>query len=230
MKNLCVIGLLAMLGLANTAPAQIVQLPSVSNFSYSGGGWVPDAGSVGLAGNSYASSGASSAGWGPYRSRASGSVYGTSSVSASVQIIDIQALDDAILSTAGPASKRAVAAPLNSTASDLATPSGRSVVGSYSAQGAGPNIDPGKWQRVLAGGHPSMPAHSEVAESDIRHYLKMGQEAEAVNRVVAARVYYRMAAEAMTPEMRERYESILAQRAEAARVSAAQIKADRLGF
>ena len=64
---LCLAGLLA-----GTANSQVVQLPSVHNFSYSGGAWVPDGGSASLAGNSYARSGSVSKGWGPYGTRASG--------------------------------------------------------------------------------------------------------------------------------------------------------------
>ena len=188
---------------AGIGRAQVVQLPSVHNFSYSGGAWVPDAGSASLAGNSYARSGSVSKGWGPYGTRASGSSYGTSNSSVSVQIIDLQALDDAILSAN-------VANP--SPQVRTATTTRRSLVGASTPTRTAPRTDPGKWQRVLAGGQPTVPVHTSLAEADIRFYLKMGQEAEAANRIMAARVYYRMAVDAMTPEMQTRYAKIISDR------------------
>ncbi len=83
---ICFIG-----SLASAAHSQVVQLPSVRNFSYSGGALVPDGGSASLGGNMYASSGSVSRGWGPYSTRASGSTFGTSTSSVSVQIIDLRA-------------------------------------------------------------------------------------------------------------------------------------------
>ena len=189
--------------LAGNSHSQVVQLPSVHNFSYSGGAWVPDAGSASLAGNTYARSGSVSNGWGPYRTRASGSSFGTSNSSVAVQIIDLRALDDAILSST-------VANPNPQVRT--ATTTGRSLVGGSAPTGIAPKGDPGKWQRVLAGGQPTIPVHTSLAEADIRFYLKMGEQAEAANRIMAARVYYRMAIEAMTPEMQTRYAKILSDR------------------
>lgn len=213
--------------LTGSAVGQVVQLPSVASFSYSGSALVPDGGTVGLAGNAYAASSSSSTGWGPYGQRASGSMYGSSGVSASVQIIDLQALDEAILSSGTRGAGKAK--PTTSTSSSTMPPA-RSVVGGVSQQGPGPSIDPGKWQRVLAGGYPSIPAHTQLAESDIRYYLKMGQEAEAANRIVSARVYYRMAIEAMTPDMKVRYERTLVEREESRKAEAERAKADRMRF
>jgi len=188
---------------ASSVNAQVVQLPSVRNFSYSGGASVPDGGSASLAGNTYGRSGTVSNGWGPYGTRASGSFFGTTNSSASVQIIDLRALDDAILSSNGANPNPQVR---------TATTTGRTIVGSSTPSGTAPRLDPGKWQRVLAGGQPTVAVHTSLAEADIRFFLKMGQEAEAANRVMAARVYYRMAIEAMTPEMQARYEKILSDR------------------
>ena len=200
-KIILVFGLAACL--ASRANSQVVQLPSVHNFSYSGGAWVPDGGSASLSGSRYARSGTTSNGWGPYGTRASGSSFGTTNSSASVQIIDLQALDNAILSSN-------VANPNPQV--KTATTTGRSLVGSSVPTGTAPRHDPGKWQRVLGGGQPTVPVHTSLAEADIRFYLKLGQEAEAANRVMAARVYYRMAIEAMTPEMQARYAKILSDR------------------
>ncbi len=208
----------------STGLSQVVQLPSFRNFSYSGGALVPDQGSAAMAGNSYASSGSVTSGWGPYGTRASGHTFGTSLSSASVQIIDLRALDDAILGTnLGSSSARAAAPQAIVNAS---TPTRRSLVGGgVNAAPITPLTDPGKWQRVLAGGHPSVPVHTSLAESDIRFYLKMGQDAEAANRLMAARVYYRMAVDAMTPEMQVRYAKIISDRKEAAAAEAAAAKA-----
>ncbi len=194
--------------------SQVVQLPSYHTFSYSGAAWVPDGGSASLAGNSYARSGTVSNGWGPYGTRASGSSFGTSNLSASVQIIDLRALDDAILASnvATPSIANPSIANPNPQAK-TATTRGRSLVSAQApTTGTSAITDPGKWQRVLAGGQPTVPIHTSLAEADIRFYLKMGQEAEAANRVAAARVYYRMAVEAMTPEMQVRYAKILSDR------------------
>ncbi len=213
-------------GLVNLAPAQVVQLPSVSTFSYSGAAWVPDGGTAALAGNSTARSASVNSGWGPYGPRASGSMYGTSAVSASVQIIDLQALDEAILSTRIPQPVASAPRTPNRTPNN----SSRNLVGGAAAPGPAAHADPGKWQRVLAGGHPSTLVHSQTSEADIRFYLKMGQEAEAANRVIAARVYYRMAVEAMTPQMKDRYQRNLADRAAAEKAAAALVKTDRQRF
>ena len=175
-----------------------------------------------MAGNSYASSGSVSSGWGPYGTRASGQTFGTSVSNTSVQIIDLRALDDAILGTNG---SKAAATP--QAIVNAASPTRRSLVGGgVNAAPITPLTDPGKWQRVLAGGHPTVPVHNSLAEADIRFYLKMGQDAEAANRLMSARVYYRMAVEAMTPEMQARYARIIEERKEAAAAEAAAAKAN----
>jgi len=70
-----------------------------------------------------------------------------------------------------------------------------------------------------------------VAEADIRYFLARGAEAEQANHIVAARVYYRMAVEAMTPELIQRYQQILAEReAEEAQQRAAADQANRQSF
>jgi hypothetical protein len=51
-----------------------------------------------------------------------------------------------------------------------------------------------------------------LAEDDVRYFLMRGKEAELAHRIQASRVYYRMAMEAMTPEMLERYHRIVEQR------------------
>ncbi len=213
---------IVVLTFAASANSQVVQLPSYRTFSYSGGALVPDQGSASIAGNAYASTGTTSRGWGPYGTRASGNTFGTSQSSVSMQIIDLRALDDAILSAnIGPTNPAGIASPTRVARGTSVTATGRSTVSGSSPTQITPMTDPGKWQRVLGGGQPTVPVHTSLAEADIRFYLKMGQEAEAANRLSAARVYYRMAVEAMTPEMVARYEKIQADRKAAAEAEAA---------
>ncbi len=200
-----------------SALGQVVQLPSFRSFSYTGSAWVPDGGTTSLGGTRYSTSGSTSRGWGPYGARASGGTRGGSSLSATVQIIDLQALDDAILSA--NVSRDPNAAPVVSAGLPTAAGGGRSVL---SGLGSEPyqrtsvvSADPNQWQRVLSGGgNPNELQESQI-ESDIRYYLRMGHDAEKANRILASRVYYRMAIQAMTPEMVERYQQIMAERKEA---------------
>lgn len=194
------------------ADAQVVQLPSYGTFSYSGAVSVPDQGTAVLGGNSYAASGSNSRGFGPYSTRSTGRNFGTSNASVSVKIIDLQAMDEAILSSATTPNSPAV--------KSIQTQYGRSLAGAaYQQPDYTPMQDPGRWQRVLAGGHPQTTVHTGLAESDIRYYLQLAKNAENNNRMAAARVYYRMAIEAMTPEMQERYAKVLDDR-EAAKAEA----------
>jgi hypothetical protein len=63
-----------------------------------------------------------------------------------------------------------------------------------------------------------------LLESDIRYYMQKGKAAEDAGSLLAARVYYKMARDLMTPELMERYERQVAERqaAEEARVKAEQ--------
>lgn len=199
---------------AAVVQAQVVQLPAVRNFSYSGSAWVPDAGTASLGGSSYSASSSVGRGWGPYSSRASGAVTAGSSLSASVQIIDLQALDDAILSANIPHNTQA---PKVVSAGSPAANGGRQFLTTTTTpHTADRNIvarNPNAWRLALAGVSSAQSPQSEsLVESDIRFYLKRGKEAEQANRILSARVYYRMAMEAMTPEMVERYRQILEER------------------
>ena len=78
------------------------------------------------------------------------------------------------------------------------------------------NPDPGQWQRALAGsGDSTTRLHASLTEANIRYYLERGKRAEQANHLRAARVYYRLAVESMSPQMIERYHKILAERAAA---------------
>lgn len=196
--------------------SQVVQLPSVRNFSYSGSAWVPDAGTGSLASNRYSRSGSSSRGFGPYAARSGGKSRGGSSLVASTQIIDLKALDDAILSanvdqSKGLTSVLSAGSPAAGGRNYLSGLSSGPYAGSRQM-----NPDPGQWQRAMSGGSRLADhRHQSIVEADIRFYLLRGKEAEAANRLNSAQVFYRMAIEAMTPEMVERYHSILEQRKKA---------------
>ncbi len=64
-------------------------------------------------------------------------------------------------------------------------------------------------QRALADDMKPEAVPAAIAESNIRYYLKLGREAENAGRIQSSRVYYRMAMEAMTPELIERYNRLV---------------------
>lgn len=219
----------------SSVTAQVVQLPSTRNFSYSGSAWVPDAGTASLGGTGYTSSSAVQRGWGPYAGRAAGGGMGANSLTASVQIIDLKALDDAILGanvSRDPNSPAIVSA--NSPAADgtrnfLSTSAlGASMPGPGTTPSSVP--DANRWQRALTGDGIGRTVNPSQTESDIRFYLLKGKQAELANRVLASRVYYRMAIEAMTPEMIQRYEAILVEREAAEEELRKRNRTDRIKF
>lgn len=228
--------------------AQIVQLPSVYNFSSSGAVLVPDGGSTMLGGSGYARQGSTSSGFGPLSSRALAGSAGGSTLSASVQIIDLEALDQAILASATPRTSMAgQTAPAATTAvGPAATPAAddshdagqRARLSSRypdSTRELSANntdrvgADPGKWQRVLSGSGEPTAVNASMVESNVRYYVELGEQAERSGSVQAARVYYRLARQAMTPELVTQYENALRTRAAeaAARGAAEQEQARR---
>ena len=212
--------------------AQVIQLPSVHNFSYSGSAWVPDGGSASLGGHSGYGATSATRGFGPYSSRSTSANLGGSSVTISAQVIDLAALDQALLNSNVPSSQIKPGSTVISADSPAADGIRSYLTNSTAREDEARGSDRYRdWQRVLAGGSDVSLQHPAVVESNIRYYLRMGKEAEQANRILASRVYYRMAMEAMTPELTERYEKILADRkiAEAAEREAAK-KASRKSF
>ncbi len=225
--------------------AQVVQLPSYRSFSYGGSALVPDGGTSSLGGTRYSTSTSTRSGWGPYSNRAVSGNAGGTSLSAAVQIIDLDALDAAILSSANrtpratqpTASVRASSALLASRANeldkgnkaDLDTKKSATYLAENVSQRAG--ADPGHWQRALAGGADGRVNNFSTLENDIRYYLVKGRDAENAGSPLAARVYYKMARDAMSPELTNRYLQIVAEReaAEEARIKA-EIEAGRRSF
>ncbi len=236
-------------GIQAEVQAQVVQLPSSRSLNYSGSVSVPDGGTAALGGISGSSYGSNRGGWGPYSSRSSASSAGGSSLSASVQIIDLAALDEAILAgdvshSADP--RRPDSAVTSNSTSSAADSDGSSAMTASAATSRATSqhatyltdtpsmrigADPGKWQRVLAGDGDQLGRNPTLLESDIRYYLKQGESAEKSGSLMAARVYYKMARDLMTPELIQRYERIVAQRqlAEEARIKA-EVEAVRRRF
>ncbi|MCA9134325.1 MAG: hypothetical protein KDA45_14250 [Planctomycetales bacterium] len=223
--------------------AQVVQLPSYRSFSYRGAASIPDGGTGTLGGTGYSATSRTSRGFTPWSSRASGSRVGGTSLTASVQIIDLQAMDEALLAIPrGAAAGDDTAAAVASTPPDFnaaGTKVGAAVASTAEddldrlSQAAPPlaratRDDPGRWQRVLSGGGQSTAATSLTAESDIRFYLSRGREAEQAGSLLAARVYYKMAMDAMTPELLDRYHRAAADR-QAADKAAEQAEKEKLG-
>ena len=204
------------------AEAQVVQLPSTRSLSYSGSVSVPDGGTAALGGGSSSVYGSRRNGWGPFSSQSSASGVGGSSLTASVTIIDLSAMDEAILGSAASVAGQAgnSANPDTSTMASRNSPtSERSAVGLKThattlAENSSERVgaDPGKWQRVLSGESARASSNPTLLESDIRYHLLRGEAAEKAGSLIAARVYYKMARDLMTPELVERYQRILAER------------------
>ena len=213
-----------------SASAQVVQQPAFRTFSYTGGAWVPDQGTASLGGTNYARRSSVTRGWGPYAPRAAGSSRGGNSLSVSVQVIDLNALDEAMLNApsstpASPTDPNAKpgAAPAASAAAARQRLAGvkRTVVTTTDRYVLDKGIvtrDPNAYARALKGHDVPLQkaALPSQVEEDVRFYLQRGQEAEAANRINAARVYYQMAFEAMPPDLIQRYLRIKEERKKAA--------------
>lgn len=231
--NMLLLGCTTLFGiLGSVCQAQVVQQPSFRTFSYTGGAWVPDQGTASLGGSTYSRTGSTSRGWGPYAPRAAGGSLGGSSLSASVTIIDLDALDQAMLNAP---------LPQGSTVTDASSTQQPGTSGQSTAQAARRrlagarktivsttskySVDKGivaddhtAYMRAIKGHNPPLQkaAIPSQIEEDVRYYIQQGQQAEAANRLIAARVYYRMAFEAMPPELVARYKKIMDLRAKEA--------------
>ena len=222
----CVFAAICCTFLSQHCQAQVVQLPVVHNFSYTGGAIVPDAGTAYLGGNMHSGSGSVSRGGGPWnQNRAFGSTTGASHMSASVQVIDLAAMDEAILNANVPAK---VIANNNRTlpvSEQAAADQARKFLTNYSKMNTAREGDPSYRNLNPAQGLAKPEAvDPSLAEANVRYYLKMGQEAETAHRIQSARVYYKMAVEAMTPELMERYQRVLEQREKAEKEKAKAAK------
>lgn len=200
--------------LADFAQAQVIQLPTTRNFSFSGGALVPDSGTAHLGGVGYGSQSSLSRGGPLLSNRAVGMRGGATGVAVSAEIIDLDALDQAILNTHVQQTQLPVQASNkgSSTATDDADKARRFISGYRSVSGVDEPTDYRDFNRSLRSRPETKVVQESLAESNIRYYLKRGQEAENANRIQSARVYYRMALESMTPQLLERYHRVLAER------------------
>lgn len=225
------------------AIGQVVQQPAFRNFSYTGGAWVPDQGTGTFGGATYGQSSSVGRGFGPYAPRGRGGGMGASSLTASVTIIDLDALDQAMLTSPSTPSAPRSSAPRSSASSSASTVGPLAPAGSNTSADSGmPPVrrivgdqrkvinasesfrvdrgivasDPNAYVRALHGHDPRLKtaAIPSQVEEDVRYFLTEGQKAEAAGRIIAARVYYRMAMEAMPPELLARYQRIMQERAE----------------
>ena len=193
------------------AAGQVVQLPSVQSFSYSGGASVPDHGDATLGGYRTRRGTSSISGAGPLASRSVGSQASGGSSSVSATIIDLQAMDEAILNQ--PADTPALAASnyaVRSTGTPIMNTLTPHLYGQRTTRASVPVNDPNAWQIAL--GTP--PAKPEVGRSSARndtaarYYMLKSREATIAGRNAAARVYYQLAYDELTPEQRTRYQNI----------------------
>lgn len=190
--------------------AQVVQLPSMHTFSYSGTVSAPDAGIDYLAGVQNSSQGSATRGWGPYAGRAAGSAISGGQLSLSAMIIDLKAMDDAILGTTSPA------VPVQGAKTTGPNPMSAQPFG-Y-ARTSRPPVDPNGWQLALSSNTTNVSSlRDDQASADVRYYLDKAEESMRANRLAAARVFRRMAFERMTPELRNKME----ERAKAIRAASA---------
>lgn len=203
----------ALLGVccALTARAQVVQLPSVQTFGTSGAVSVPDSGDGYLGGNRSMRSGSGAAGYGPVRNRSIGSQSGAGSMSATAVVLDLQAMDQAILQQAekGPLPSSFTGRSYNTPVVNTLTPK---FYTRQTRQGSTRTVvDPNAWQIALGAsgaaeiGHAGALVHDDT---DVRYYMQKAAEANYLGRISASQVYYQMALDRLTPEQRKRMQQI----------------------
>lgn len=231
--------LTCVVAIADRGYCQVVQLPSVRNFSLTGGVSVPDGGTASLGGIGYSATSRSVRGPLPLGTRAMGGVAAGASLSVSAQIIDLVAMDEALLGRQPGALAASVpAASMGSISTTSATPAA-ATGGPLDPQNAARNrlktaggllsstkdlrprrVTPDHWVRILSSedpaGHRSDPtvAPPELAEANTHHFLRLGREAEQAGRPHSASVYYRMAVDAMSPQLKQRYQAALDRQAQ----------------
>lgn len=222
--------LLALSLIAAEAQAQVVQQPVVRNFGYAGSALVPDSGTAVLGGNLGRQSSSVSRGFGPFGRRTAGNSLGGRSMSVSVTIIDLNALDEALLNApisdkpetapkinAGPLAPKQ---PLTMAPRIVGAPRKILSVGQPNDLPTGITAtDSNAYTRALVGHKLGFQpaAVKSLREDDVRYYIEEGQKAEKAGRIVSARVYYRMAMDSLTPDIVARYEKILAKKKEDAK-------------
>lgn len=193
--------------------AQVVQLPAVGNFGVSTTVSVPDQGTASLGGTGRSSYGATTRGAGPLASRASGGQNSANSASISATIIDLAAMDEALLNM--PADKPNVP---NYTVRRTGTKIVNTLTPHhYDRERVRPPVapQPYDWMRALGpqGNDQYESAESKVHDgSNVRYFMERAAESHSLGHAAAAKVYYQMALDRMTPAQRQRMDEVRAKR------------------
>lgn len=205
----------SLLASSREASAQVVQLPAVQTFGYSGSVSVPDQGQANIGGVTRQGSGSTTRAGAPLSTRATGSQTGGGATIVSASIIDLNAMDEAILNLpAATALGRPTAfssRPTGSRVMNTITP--HLYARRMGADELAPPSDRNAWEMALGGvGEVKLgPANSLLHDdSAVRFFMQRAKEANSVGRIAAARVYYRMAYERLTPVQRARLQEIQA--------------------
>lgn len=208
------VGVVCWLGIPALLAAQVVQLPSVGSLSVTGAVSVPDQGTLDLGGVGRGLHANGSTGIGPMATRTGSSQLSAGSATVSATIIDLQAMDEALLdqpmgamsaSARGATyTARATGVPVINTLTPhlYAHRMGRAYARTY---------DHGAWQRALgtAGLEEVGRANAMVGDdSEVRYYMLKAHEATLARHNAAARVYYRMAYERLSPEELMRLQAV----------------------
>ncbi len=209
------LGIALIAGCCSSVSGQVVQLPSVSTFGTTGAVSVPDQGTAYLAGNRSLRSGATSSGFGPIGSRAIGAAAGGSMVSVSATIIDLQAMDEALLNRSLDKLP-----PRNYPAMNNGTPIINTLAPkNYSrmAQRTPRNAHNSNDWAIALGSPGDDVVDTSSVENNVRYFMSQAAKASAAGRVAAAQVYYRMAMDRMTRNNKSGTRKIKDRNAEAAR-------------
>jgi len=193
------------MALPTSIQAQVVQLPSVSNFGTTGAVSVPDGGQAYLGGYGAMRSSSRTAGGWPAASRSASQSISGGSISVTATIIDLQAMDAALL--AQPVD-RARSIPSRFRPADTGTPIANTLdmerYRQFTPQ-APIQPEPNAWRQALGSpGDPPLPADGSLAgtEADVRFYLQKAQDCTNSGRMAAARVYFDLAYQKLTPAQR----------------------------
>jgi hypothetical protein len=219
----------ALAGWALPVEAQVVQLPGVRQFAYSGGVSVPDGGEVGLGGVVQGAAAAGQRGSGLGGSSSFGSSASTATASVSAMIIDLQAMDAALLG-------RVERGQLGGSSPYPAAPGEQKVVTTTRTrifESSNPHLlatPPARLPFFTPTGGPGLiqPDYRGAAgavhdEAEIRHFMERALLAQSAGRPASAQVYYRLAMERMTPGQQQRYwEQVQRNRAMGAAVEATE--------
>ncbi len=193
--------------------AQVVQLPAVSNFSVNTTVSVPDQGTASLGGVGRSSYGRTTRGFGPLGSTARGGQVGASSMSVTATIIDLAAMDEALLNLAA---EQKAKIPSNHTPRHVGTKIVNTLTPHHYERDMTQRTVPPQpydWMRALGPQTDDMIGQAESRVRDgtnVRFFMEKAAQAKAAGRTAAAEVYYNMALERMTPAQRTRLDELIA--------------------